>query len=376
MSILVYAASGFAGLALVVHHATHALALLRLKREAETPTRADWPDVSLVRPLCGVETFSRETIEASFRLTYPRHELIFCVARADDPVIPLVEDAMARYPQARAQLLISQDRRSQNPKLDNMAKGHRAAQGEIVVFADSNLLVPVDYLQRVVGTFEPDVAVVSAPPFGAQPENICAEIECAILNSYAARIQYCVDAVGFGFAQGKTLAFRKADLDAGAFEAMDEEPAEDAAATKWARNSGRKVRLVTPAFPQPLGARTLHAVWSRHLRWARLRRATFPLLFAPEIFSSAVLPFAAVTAAALLSGENALPWIGAYALAWHGVDFAAARIAGWPATLRSVLALPLRDVLLAAIWLAAWTGRDFVWHGQTMTTTSGSTARA
>lgn len=367
MSIIIPVAAAFAGAALLVHYVSHALALMRLRQAPSAPRRAHWPRVTLVRPLCGVETFSMETIEASFHLSYGPHELIFCVARPDDNVIPLVRDAIARHPHVRAQLLIGEDRLSQNPKFDNMAKGYRAATGEIVVFADSNLLAPADYLQRVVDTFEDDTAVVSAPPFGARPENIWAEVECALLNAYAARVQYCVDALGFGFAQGKTLAFRKRDLDAGGFAAMDDEPAEDAGATKWARKSGRKVRLVAPAFPQPLGMRSLQAVWSRHLRWARLRRASFPMLFAPEILSSAVVPFICVVIAALLSGEPVLPWVGAYALAWHGADFAAARLAGWPASLRTMLALPLRDLLLVTLWFAAWTGRDFVWHGRAMT---------
>lgn len=366
MSILVSVAAGFAGLALLVHWASHALALVRLSQGRAAPDRRTWPSVTLVRPLCGVEPFSPETLETSFHLTYPRHELIFCVGRAEDPTIPLVEDAMARHAHVRARLLVGEDRWSENPKLDNMAKGYRAAEGEIVVFADSNLLAPADYLQRIVSTFDDDTAVVSAPPYGSRPETLWADVECALLNAYAARVQYCVDALGFGFAQGKTLAFRKNDLDAGGFQALNAEPAEDAAATKWARASGRKVRLVSPAFPQPLGARSMNVVWSRHLRWARLRRATFPVLFAPEILSSAVIPFAAVIGAASLSGEAVAPWLCAYAFAWHGADLLASRCAGWPASARSLIALPLRDLVLFGIWCAAWTGRDFVWHGRTM----------
>jgi ceramide glucosyltransferase len=145
------------------------------------------------------------------------------------------------------------------------------------------------------------------------------------------------------------------------------EPAEDAAATKWARKSGRCVRLVSPAFPQPLGLRPLKAVWSRHLRWARLRRATFPLLFAPEIFSISLVSFAAVWVAASLLQEPASVWLGLYVLAWYGADFTAARALGWPSTARSLMALPLRDLLLLSIWIGAWTGRSFTWHGNAMT---------
>lgn len=362
MSMLIHLTAGFAGLSLAAHLASHALALRRLRRPAlrAGPDR-EWPEVSLVRPLCGVEAFSAQTLEASFHLTYPRAELIFCVAQTHDPIAPLVRAAIARHPHIRASLLVGHEPWSGNPKLDNMTKGFCAARGEVVVFTDSNLLIPPDYLQHVVSAFTDDAALVSAPPFGAAPGTFAAEVECALLNAYAARVQYCIDALGFGFAQGKTLAFRKADLAAGGFEAMALEAAEDAAATKWARAQGRKVRLVTPMAPQPLGARSFGAVWSRHLRWARLRRATFPLLFAPEIFSSALTPLAAV---ALAAGDPL--WTAAYASIWFGADLAATRLAGWPLSWRTLIALPCRDALLAAIWCAAWTGRGFVWRGHVM----------
>ncbi|MDB5643123.1 MAG: uncharacterized protein JWN07_2440 [Hyphomicrobiales bacterium] len=367
MSMLVHLLAGFAGLSLVAHLASHALALGRLRsRPSVAARKSPWPQVSLVRPLCGVEEFSAQTLEASFRLTYPNHEIFFCVAQAHDPVAPLVRAAMARHPHVRARLLVGGETFSGNPKLDNMAKGYRAAQGELVVFIDSNLLVPPDYLQHVVAAFTDDAAVVSAPPYGDAPATLAAEVECALLNAYAARVQYCVDALGHGFAQGKTLAFRKADLDAGAFAAMALEPAEDAAATKWARAQGRKVRLVTPIAPQPLGHRSFDAVWSRHLRWARLRRATFPLLFAPEILSSALTPLAAVGVMEWLAGGPVLPWVAAYAFVWYGADVAATRLAGWPLSWRTLVALPCRDALLAAIWFAAWAGRGFVWRGHAL----------
>jgi ceramide glucosyltransferase len=367
MSTLVPLLAGFAGLTLASHIASHVLALTRLRRQPrDAGHQRVWPPVSLVRPLCGIEEFSGQTLEASFHLTYPEVELIFCVAQAHDPVAPLVRAAMARHPGVRARLLVGGGMVSGNPKLDNMEKGYRAAEGEYVVFTDSNLLIPPDYLHHVVSAFTQDSAVVSAPPYGSAPGSFAAEIECGLLNAYAARVQYCVDALGYGFAQGKTLAFRKTDLDAGGFDAMALEPAEDAAATKWARAQGRKVRLVTPMAPQPLGQRTFAAVWSRHLRWARLRRATFPLLFAPEILSSALAPFAALGMMGWLAGGAVLPWVAAYAFVWYGADLAATRLAGWPLSWRTLAALPCRDALLAAIWCAAWSGRGFVWHGHAM----------
>ena len=40
-----------------------------------------------------------------------------------------------------------------------------------------------------------------APPVGSAPSGFWAELECAFLNSYQARMQYAVDMLGHGFAQ-------------------------------------------------------------------------------------------------------------------------------------------------------------------------------
>ena len=68
------------------------------------------------------------------------------------------------------------------------------------------------------------------------PRGFWAELECAFLNTYQARWQYAADSLGHGFAQGKTMLVRRRDLaQAGGIQALAEEIAEDAAATKLVR---------------------------------------------------------------------------------------------------------------------------------------------
>jgi ceramide glucosyltransferase len=361
--MLLIVSAGIATAAILVQYTTSVLAGWRLTAPCRVAPLGQMPFVSLVRPLCGVEEFSVETLARSFALSYPRYEVIFCVADDQDPIVPYVRAAMSCNPEIPASLLIGRETASGNPKLDNLAKGFRAAAGEIIVFTDSNLLLPADYLEQVASSWRPGIGLVSAPPFGSRPRGFWGEMECAILNTHAARWQYAVDAVGFGFAQGKTLAFRKNDLDHGGFSALGAEPAEDAAATKFIRARGQRVGLLAPAFAQPIGLRRARDVWSRHLRWSRLRRATFPHLFVPECLIGFVVPVAACVFAARELQLSPLAAGLAFACAWFVPEVALAVRAGWPMTLRMVLMLPLRDGLLLLIWLATWFGRGFVWRG-------------
>ena len=154
-----------------------------------------------------------------------------------------------------------------------------------IILADSNVLMPRDYIQLLFASWRPIPASSPRRRSAAGRTDFWAELECAFLNTYQARWQYVADALGFGFAQGKTMLWRRADLErAGGIEALAKEVAEDAASTKIVRGAGLKVRLVDRPFAQPLGRRSAAEVWNRQLRWARLRRASFLALFSPGGF--------------------------------------------------------------------------------------------
>jgi ceramide glucosyltransferase len=140
---------------------------------------------------------------------------------------------------------------------------------------------------------------------GSRPRNLWAELECAFLNTFEARWQYCAEAIGIGFAQGKSMLWRREVMDnGGGIRALSAEIIEDAAATKLVRGQGLSVNLVDSPFEQPLGVRGFRDVWLRQARWARTRRKTFPLFYAPEIFAGAALPCLAATYAASMLDLN------------------------------------------------------------------------
>ena len=325
------------------------------------------PPVSIIQPLCGVEAFSRETLRSIFTLDYPDYEIVFCLARGDDPIAPLVRGAIAAHPGRPARLLIGDDPVSANPKLNNVVKGWKASRHEWVIIADSNVLMPPDYVQRLLARWRRRTGIVCAPPIGSQPDSVGAEIECAFLNTYEARWQYAAEAVGLGFAQGKTMLWRRDIMEAGGgIEALGAEIAEDAASTKLIHAQGYDAHLVSEPFQQPLGARKLKDVWARQVRWARLRRVTFPFQFAPEILTTSLVM---IVAAAFAAPEFGLaPWAsaGLAAAFWYAIEALLAYVAGWPLSWRSPLAFMARDLLLPVLWAEGWTGDNFVWRGNAM----------
>ncbi|MGH6834707.1 MAG: ceramide glucosyltransferase [Methylocella sp.] len=332
-----------------------------------SPPRAA-PGVSVIRPLCGLDNFCEETLESSFQLDYPSYETIFCVARANDPVLPLVQRLIAMHPDKPAGVIVGDDKVSANPKLNNCVRGWDAACHDWIILADANVLMPRDYIQRLLASWRHRTGLVCSMPLGSRPRNLWAELECAFLNTFEARWQYCAEAAGLGFAQGKSMLWRRDIMEAGGgIRALGDEVAEDAASTKLVRRQGLTVDLVDSPFEQPLGIRGFRDVWLRQLRWARMRRKTFPLFYAFEIVAGAALPCLAAAYAAWMLDLNVAAATLGVALAWYGPEAVLARQNKWHFSWRMPLLFVLRDVMLPIIYIDAWCMDHFVWHGNEMT---------
>lgn len=357
---LVLAASLFA-----LQAGSVALAYLKCQSKLSLPHNHD--GVSLVRPVCGLESHIEETLSSSFRQVHTNYEVIFCVANENDKALPLLRALILQFPSVEARILVGDTQFSQNPKLNNMAKGWGAARHSLIVFADSNLLLEADYCSRVASAFlNESVAVVSSPPVGDHADGFWGEVECAMLNTHAARWQFAASAIGLNFAQGKTLAFRRGAFGSNLMHSLASEPAEDAAATKLVHDIGRKLNVLAPPFTHPVGERSARAFWDRHVRWARLRRATFPAIFALEAFCG-VAPMIMSLGLSSLSGQGQL-WIIIIlsVAAWYGFEFALARALGWRANRWFLPACLVRDAMLPVFYIAAWMTGRFEWRGNKM----------
>lgn len=355
----------FIGFCLLMQWAGIGLALLALRRKPGVGLRP-LPAVTVLRPICGLENFLEETLESTFLADYPTFELIFCATDPADPAVGLVLRIMARHPKVVAKVLTGDAQISGNPKLNNLVKGWKAARYDYILMSDSNVLLPPDALRRCMAEFTPDTGMVSSPPIGVRPDGFWGRVECAFLNTFQAKWQMVSQVLGNGFAQGKMLLWDRKVLEAaGGIEVLGREMAEDVAATKAVRAQGKVVRLPGRFFEQPIGARQGAVVWSRQVRWAKVRRLGFLIYFLPEAVAGAALPVLALLGMiALGTSLWSLPLI---LILWYGPEYGLAAAGGWPRAPADIVAWLTRDALLPVLWLAAWCGNTFEWRGTAMT---------
>lgn len=333
------------------------------------------PPITILRPACGIENYIEDTLASAFAIDYPDFEIVFCVASESDPIVPVIQRLIDAHPKVAARLLIGDDPISINPKLNNLVKGWKAAKHDWIVMADSNVLMPPDYLDALLARWDQDTGLVCAPPIGSRPDSTGAELECAFLNTYQARWQLTADVFGNGFAQGKTMFWRRDILDdAGGIAALSSAVAEDIASTRVVRARGLKIHLVERPFQQPLGLRTFAQVWQRQLRWAQLRRNDLTRVFACEPFSFPMLAF--LLALVCVAGSAlSLPSLLLLIVAWYGAEVLLAAAMGWYLSAMSPLLFLLRDLLMPLIWVTAVFNGNYEWRGNRVGTKDSTIER-
>lgn len=66
------------------------------------------PGVTVIRPLCGLDSNLYNTLESVMRLDYPKFEVIFALQAENDEAIPVVNMLMAKFPKVQASIVISE----------------------------------------------------------------------------------------------------------------------------------------------------------------------------------------------------------------------------------------------------------------------------
>ncbi len=358
------------------------ISFLKVKRA----TPAQFPPVSILKPLKGIDPQIWESFRSHCEQDYPEYELIFGVSEKDDPAIELVRRLQSEYPNRRIELVVCEKILGANVKVSNLAQMLPAAHHEILLVNDSDIRVPPDYLRRVVSSLagegarstQAQVGLVTCLYRGIAANTLGSRLEAlGIATDFVPGVLSArVLEGGVRFALGSTMVFRKADLAAiGGFEVLLDYLADDYELGRRICATGKPVELSDGVVETFLPAYSFRQFLNHQMRWWRTIRDA-------RRGGYAGLPF-----------TFGLPWAIATVLVGRGAEWAwllfavtaAARLAvGLVAAtavlqdrqpLANIFLLPIRDLIAPLLWMAGLVGNRIHWRGDEFAVKNGRLER-
>ena len=341
----------------------------RARRADAAPRLSDheFPPVSVLKAVYGLEPMLAENLESFFQQDYPAFELIFGARNADDPAIAVVNQLCCRYPDVKVRYVYSGDPIWPNPRVYSEHKMLAAAEHDYIVMGDSDVRVPRDYLRNIVAPLrDPQTGLVTCVYRGKPSGGVWSRLEAAGMSvEFASGVLVADLLEGMKFALGPTTATRKDVLARiGGLGVLAECHSEDYEIGRLVDAAGYRVLLSHVVIDHITLNR---AMISRQIRWMRCTRSSRP---AGHVGNG--LTFA--TPFALLGFIVAAVWghwtLALALLAWGIVNrWLQALVVGWgvvrdPEIPRYLWYYPLRDLLGFFFWTASFTGRTITWRGE------------
>lgn len=324
------------------------------------------PPVTIIKPVKGLDADAYENFASFCRQDYPEFQLIFALASASDPVLPVIRRLQADFPRSAPEIVISGVGHGANGKVGNLINAFASARHDIIVITDSDVRVGPGYLRATIAPFaEPKVGLVTNL-YRSAGGGLAAAVEALgfttemIPNVLAAR-----QLEGLSFALGASMACRRAALlQIGGFPALVEYLADDYQLGNRIARAGWQLEL-SPEFVECHSrGETLRQVLSRQLRWCRTMRVSRP---GGYLLSGLTQPFWGVVALLLSAGMSA------GALSATALLFLCRAMASLQFSRRYVRdnllprylwLLPLRDALYSVCWGLSFLGRSISWRGE------------
>jgi ceramide glucosyltransferase len=334
----------------------------RRRRAANCPDFT--PPITIFKPLKGIDEGLEENLRTFFLLDYPKYQLLFGVAEANDPAIGVVQRLLAEFPNQDATLVVGARAFGLNPKVENLAALAPYRRHDVILISDSNVRVHPPYLRETACYLgEPGVGLVTNLFAGIGECHFGAALENLQLNGFIAGGVALAASCGATCVVGKSMLMPMRVLDEiGGFAGVRNLLAEDQVIGVRVRKAGYKIRLSHHVIGNVNQNRDLRWFLNRHSRWYKIRRR----MALPAFLLEPATNLGALGLIWALSGDSGLAWGGLVVLSGVGMarDALQTRLlrGSWPRLRHLPLSL-VKDLFLLPLWFDALVNVRLQWRG-------------
>jgi len=326
------------------------------------------PGVSILKPLRGSDPGMYEAFRSHCLQDYPEFELIFGVSDMADPAAALVEQLQSEFPDRAVKLVLCEQLLGPNGKVSNLVHMLAHAGFDVLIVNDSDILVPRDYLRRVLAPLaDPEVGMVTCLYRGIAGKTPGSRLESlGIATDFSAGVLAARLLQGVKFGLGSTLAFRRGDLVMmGGFESLVDYLADDYQLGARIAALGKKVIVSDVVVDHHLPDYSFGEFFRHQTRWARAIRDSRTLDYIGMAATFGV-PWALLTVLfARGAGWSWLLLVLTISLRLALADYMAGQVLHQPLRLADYLLVPVRDVVALSVWMVSFTGHTIHWRGLT-----------
>jgi ceramide glucosyltransferase len=323
------------------------------------------PPVSILKPIRGLDPEAYENFASLCRQDYPEYEVLFCVGRGDDPVVPVIDKLAGDFPERRIRVLFGSGSDAPNDKVAKLRRLVEEAQYDLLVMGDSDVRVEPDYLRTVGAPLaNPAVGAVTCFYLPTDEQRFPASLQAiGMVSDFYAGILVAWQLDGVKFALGPTIATTRARLvEFGGFAAIEDRPGDDLLVGRLIAEHGHEVVLLPYTVLKLAGYQSFGELLEKRMRWMVVMRHMRPWGHFGLLLTQG-LPWSLAAIAIHPTAGIALAYLGAYlglriAMTWSIGIRGLKRSRLW----KEMSLIAVWDAVAFTIWVASFIRKRLRWR--------------
>ncbi len=328
------------------------------------------PRIAVLKPLSGLSSSLLANLASYLESGYPRADFFFAVPSYEDRAAEAPVALRSQYPYASITLIVGDEAGVANRKIAKVIRmAERAERADAFVLSDADISVERGHLERLIGELFADerVGLVTCAYRARPTGSFASRLAALFINTdFAPMVLLAIMVEPLRYAFGATIAVRRTALEAaGGMRPLGDKLADDFELGRAVVESGWEARLSRSLVTSACEERNFAEFWQRKLRWARTYRTMRPVSLLTILINGPLWALLMLAVTHRPAAIAACAGVIAARLATSALILA--RTLKLPELMRDVWLVPLKDLVMAAIWAVSLVGNEVAWGGRRFT---------